>query len=125
MLMIQCCVSFYIFDSTAWQNFQSNGYRATNSTNSPAFTLNSTAIDAKSGVSPLFTFIPDSSKTYELVFFNENRSLWNTNSTVTFRIITDITLNYTVAPAKLLVYPGALLIAAGAAIIILRGRLVK
>jgi hypothetical protein len=121
MLMFQqCCVRFNIFTAAAWQNFISEGFNSTNSTNSPVFTLNSTAIDAKNGVSPTFTFVPDPSKTYALVFFNENRSLWNSNSSVVFHVVSDITLNYYIDPIGALIYLGAALLIAGIALIFVR-----
>jgi hypothetical protein len=118
----QCCVNFYIFTDTGWSNFMSAGYNATNSTNSPVFELNSSAIDAKNGVSSTFTFVPDPTRTYELVFFNANRSLWHTNSNVTFHVIADITLHYLEAPEKTLLYPGAALIVVAVALIYFRWR---
>ncbi len=118
----QCCVDFYIFTDTAWNNFLSAGYNATNSTNSPVFELNSSAIDAKNGVSPTFTFVPNPTRIYELVFFNDNHSLWHTNSSVTFHVIANITLHYSEAPAKTLLYPGVALIVATVVPIFLRWR---
>jgi hypothetical protein len=118
----QCCVDFYIFTDTAWSNFMSAGYNATNSTNSPVFELNSTAIDAKNGVSPTFTFVPDPTRIYELVFFNDNRSLWHTDSNVTFHVVADITLHYSEAPEKILLYPGVTLIVLAVALIYFRWR---
>jgi hypothetical protein len=121
----QCCVSFYIFTDTGWYNFIAEGYSATNSTNSPVFELNSSAIDAKSGVSPIFSFTPDPTRTYELVFFNDNRSLWNTDTHTTFHVIADITLHYLQAPEGILLYPGVALIGIGVVMVVVRWRYLK
>jgi hypothetical protein len=121
----QCCVDFYIFTDTGFYNWVANNKTATNSTNSPVYSLNSSAIDAKNGVSPTFTFIPNPSSTYELVFYNANRSLWSTNSTVVYHVIADITLVYSVDPAGLLLYPATALIIAGVVLIIVRWRFIK
>lgn len=118
----ECCIDFYIFNSTAWSHFMSDGYNATNSTNSPVLTVNSSAIDSRNGISATFTFIPEPTQVYDLVFFNANRSLWNTNSTVVFSVIADIDLFYSQAPAKSLIYPGVALIIAGVALIFVRTR---
>jgi len=118
----QCCVDFYIFTDTGWSNFMSDGYNMTNSTNSPVFELNASAIDAKNGVSPTFTFVPDPTRIYELVFFNANRSLWHTDSSATFHVIADITLHYSQAPVNTLLYPGVALIVVAVALIYLRWR---
>ena len=121
----QCCVDFYIFTSTAWSDFQLDNLTATNSTNSPVLTVNSTAIDAKSGVSATFTFYPNSNEVYQLVFLNTNRSQWYTNSTEVIHVIADIDLFYSQAPAGFLIYPAAVLIVAAIALILVRIRYVK
>jgi len=121
----QCCVDFYIFTDTAWTNFMTAGFKATNTSNSPVFNLNASAIDAKSGISPTFSFVPDPNRTYELVFFNDNRSLWYTNSTTAFHIITDITLNYSQASDPGLIYPGVALIVVAMALVLIRGRFAR
>ena len=121
----QCCVSFYIFTDSSWRNFVSNDYNATNSTNSPTFTVNASAIDAKNGISPTFTFVPNPSDTYQLIFFNQNRSLWDSNSSVIFHVIAFVTLYYSVAPAKSLIYPAVVLIIVGAILIVVRKRVPK
>jgi len=56
------------------------------------------------------------------VFFNENRSLWNGNSTAVYHIKTDISINYSATPDKLLIYPGVLLLAIGAILTFVRMR---
>ena len=121
----QCCVSFYIFTATDWYNFMAAGYSASNSTNSPVFELNSSSIDAKSGVSPIFSFTPNPARTYELVFFNDNRSLWNTDTNTTFHVIADITLHYLQAPEGILLYPGVALIGTGVVMAVVRWRYSK
>ena len=118
----QCCVDFYIFTDTAWTNFMTAGFKVSNSSNSPAFNVNASAINAKSGISPTFSFVPDPSRTYELVFFNDNRSLWHTNSTAAFHIIADITLNYSETSDRALIYPGIALIAVAVALFLVRRR---
>jgi hypothetical protein len=118
-------VNFYIFTDTAWGSFMSAGFRATNFSNSPSFNLNASAIDAKSGISPTFFFVPDPSRTYELIFFNDNRSLWHTNTTAAFHIIADITLNYSEAPDRALIYPGATLIIVAITLVLVRKRFAR
>lgn len=113
----QCCVDFYIFTDPAWYKWIANGYNASNSTNSPVFSVGSSAIDPNNGVSAQFTFVPNPSETYELVFFNANRSLWYSNSTEVFHVLAIVTLHYSVAPGKLLVYPGIGLLAVAGVLI--------
>ncbi len=118
----QCCVDFYIFANTAWSNWVANGLNATNSTNSPVFTVSSSAIDSRSASPATFTYIPNPSAIYELVFFNANRTFWYTNSSSAFHVIARIILSYSVAPGKFLIYPGAALIIIAAALIVIRIR---
>lgn len=116
----QCCIDFYIFTASAWYSWVANGENATNSTNSPVFSVTSSSIDSPSGVSVPFSFVPNPADTYELVFFNANRSLWNSNSTEAFSVVAAIYLDYDSAPAGYLAYPGAALVVAGAALIFVR-----
>ena len=121
----QCCVDFYIFTSSAWSNFLSDNLSATNSTNSPVLSVNSSAIDAKNGVSATFTFSPNPSDVYELVFLNTNRSQWYTNSTDEIHVIADVDLFYTQAPAGFLIYPAVVFVLAAVGLIVVRIRYVK
>jgi len=122
LLEEQCCISFYIFTDTAWNQFTEDGSNSTNSTNSPVFTENYTALNKILGASKSFTFIPDPTRIYMLVFFNENRSLWDTNSSAVSHVVADIYLYYSIPPEKLLIYPSVALIVAGAALILVRYR---
>lgn len=126
LLMVQqCCVNFYIFTTDGFGNWTANNQNATNSTNSPVYAVNSSAIDSKSGVSTSFSFVPDPAKTYELVFYNANRSLWNTNTSVVYHVVADIYLDYSQAPAADLIYPGAALLITGVTLIFVRYRHVR
>ena len=117
----QCCVYFYIFVASSWNNWEASNFTITNSSNSPAFVLNSSEIDSKSGAS--FTFVPDPSAIYMLTFFNANRSLWNRNSNVLYQIKADISFNYSAAPDKFLVYPAVALMVIGVVLIFVRTKL--
>jgi hypothetical protein len=117
-----CCVDFYIFSGNTWINWMNNGFNATNSTNSPVFLRNSSVIDSPTGVSTSFTFPTNPGDVYELVFFNTNRSLWHTNSSVVMHVIADINLYYKRAPGRSLLYPGVVLLLAGIALIFVRAR---
>jgi len=118
----QCCVVFYIFTDSSRNNWVSNNYTITNSSNSPVLAVNSTAIDSKSGVPASFSFIPDPTSTYFLVFFNLNKSLWNSNSKAVYQIKSDVSINYSAVPDKFLIYPAVALLALGAILIFVRSR---
>ena len=114
----QCCVDFYIFTGVTFANWQSDGINATNSTNSPVFSVNSSAIYTKNEVSTTFSFIPDPTESYALVFFNPNRTLWNSNTNESFHVYADIRIDYLRAPGRYLIYPATVLLIAGVALII-------
>jgi len=118
----QCCVNFYIFTDTSRNNWVSNNFTITNSSNSPILAVNSTAIDSKSGVPASFSFIPDPSSTYFLVFFNLNRSLWNSNSKAVYQVRSDVSIEYSVVPDKFLIYPAVAFLALGVILIFVRTR---
>jgi hypothetical protein len=118
----QCCVNFYIFTDTSRNNWVSNNFTITNSSNSPVLAVNSTAIDSGSGISASFSFIPDPSSTYFLVFFNLNKSLWNSNSKTVYQIKSDVSLEYSAVPDKFLIYPAVGFLALGAVLIFVRTR---
>jgi hypothetical protein len=121
----QCCVSFYIFTTSAWSNFMQDGYNVTSTADSPVVVVNSSALDSPKGISATFTFIPNPTQEYELVFFNDNRSLWHTNSSVVLNVIADVDLFYSQAPGRLLIYPGAASIVAGGVVIFVSSRFRK
>jgi hypothetical protein len=118
----QCCVDFYIFTALSQNNWVSNNYTITNSSNSPVLVVNSSAIDPKNGVPASFSFIPDPNLTYILVFFNLNRSLWNGSSKVVYQIKSDISIGYSGAPDKFLIYPAVALLALAVILIFVRTR---
>jgi len=118
----QCCVDFYIFTASSQNNWASNNFTMTNSSNSPVLTVNSSAIDSESGVPASFSFMPDPSATYILVFFNLNRSLWNGSSKVVYQIKSDISIGYSAAPDKFLIYPAVAFLALAVILIFFRTR---
>ena len=118
----QCCVDFYIFTDSSWNNWIPNNLTITNSSNSPVLTVNSSAIDSKSGVPASFSFIPDPSATYILAFYNLNRSLWNSSSKAVYQIKSYISIEYSAAPDKFLIYPAVTLLALAMILIFVRTR---
>jgi hypothetical protein len=118
----QCCVDFYIFTDSSRNNWASNNFTITNSSNSPVLIVDSSAIDSKSGVPGSFSFIPDPSATYILVFFNQNRSLWNGSSKAVYQIKSDVSIGYSAAPDQFLTYPAVALLALGTILIFMRSR---
>jgi hypothetical protein len=121
----QCCVDFYIFNNTEWNSWDANNFTITNSSNSPVLSVDSKSIDSTNGAPTAFSLSLNPSATYIMVFFNTNRSLWNGNSTATYKIKTDISINYQAYPGKFLAYPGVGLIALGAILIFLRERFLR
>lgn len=118
----QCCVDFYIFTGLAFADWQADGMNATNSTNSPVLSKNSSSIYTRNGVPTAFSFILDPSEAYALVFYNPNRTLWNGNSSESFHVYADIKIYYVAAPGRNLIYPAAVLLIAGAALVVLSWR---
>lgn len=117
-----CCVDFYIFTGLAFADWQADGMNATNQTNSPVFSVNSAAIYPKNGISLSFSFIPDPSQSYALVFYNPNRTLWNVNSNESFHVYADINFYYLEAPGRDLVYPAVVLLIVGVALLVFSWR---
>ncbi|MDA4112354.1 MAG: hypothetical protein OK439_07425 [Thaumarchaeota archaeon] len=108
-----CCIDFLIFSTAGWNNWIANGMKASNSSNSPALSVNWSSITTKSGVPAQFSFVPDANTIYMLAFFNNNRSQWNSNSTVVMHVFADIKISYTTAPSSFVIYPGIVILLAG------------
>ncbi|MDA4131203.1 MAG: hypothetical protein OK457_10570 [Thaumarchaeota archaeon] len=115
-----CCIDFLIFTNTAWNNWIANGMRHTNSSNSPVVTIDWFLL--KSGTSTPFAFAPDPSTIYMLAFYNNNRSQWNTNSSIIMHVFADISISYTEATTAFLVYPAIALLLAGVFVILWTAR---
>jgi hypothetical protein len=113
-----CCIDFLIFTDTAWSNWRANGMKATNASNSPALAIDYNLIKTAPSNPAVFSFIPDPNTIYSLAFFNNNRSQWNTNSSVAMHVFADIVMSYTNASARFLEYPGVALVLAGIVVII-------
>jgi len=112
-----CCVDFLIFTDAGWNNWIANGMKATNSSNSPALSVNWNLVKSNAGAPAPFAFIPDPNTIYMLAFFNNNRSQWYSNSTVVMHVFADVSISYTKAPSTFLIYPGIALLFVGIIVI--------
>jgi hypothetical protein len=116
----QCCVDFYLFTDTLYANWVSNNFTITNSSNSPILIEDSSKIDSPDGI--VFSFVPDPSSIYHMVFLIANRSLWNGNSTAAYYVVAKISSTYSAAEDSFLIYPAVVFLAIGAILVILRNR---
>ena len=111
-----CCIDFLIFTNTAWTNWLANNMTHTKASNSPNLSVDYNLI--KSPTPASFAFIPDPSTVYMLVFFNNNRTQWNINSSVVMHVFANILISYTKATTMFLAYPGFAILLAGIVIVV-------
>ncbi len=111
-----CCVDFLIFTNIAWTSWLANDMKAANVSNSPALAVDYNLIKSPTPVP--FTFILDPSTVYMLIFFNNNRTQWNINSSVVMHVFANIVITYTKATTMFLAYPGIAILLAGIAIVV-------
>jgi hypothetical protein len=118
-----CCIDFLIFTDAAWNNWLADGMKHTNTSNSPELAIDYNLIKSTNGTPSVFSFVPDPSTIYTLAFFNNNRSQWNTSSSVVMHIFANIIVSYTKASATFLEYPAIALLLVGIVVIIWSMRL--
>jgi len=109
-----CCVSFYVFTYDAFNNWTENHLEATNPSNSPFVNLSSSADLTSSG----FSLTPLPVGGYYMVFVNNNRLLWHTNTTSTTQVDANVRIDYRNAPYGSAIYPSVTLLGLGAAIVV-------